>query len=500
MIQTQKKPCRASALPILAVLAIGFALRLYQLGTESLWIDEGYSLRDARASLSLLDARPLYYNMLHWWMRFGESEAWLRMPAVIFGVASILMVYLVGRRLHGHAPAIVASLLVAVSPLHVNHSQEIRMYSLVTFIVTLGVLLFLQFAEKGGLSRLTAVALVGFAAFLVFPLTVLMFGVYTIFLLLHLRVHRRAAVWWLSTQTAMAVLAVPWIPKLLEVTRSYGDAWTWRLAKPGLIDLAWVMRDFQLWRIASSHKTALMVAGIYTVAIIGLAVFGAARGLRTEGRQTTFTLLWLLVPLAATAILSNYAANMWITRYMIYASPALYLLIGLGVSGLARSRALYSVALIGVLILPLARLGVYYRDSEHPEWREAVRYIDSRVHPSDAVALYRSGNQHAFRYYYRSKAPVFPLGEEGLTRESFVGWTEQRVEHLISVIPGSHRKIWFVFSFHEDAGGLAIENYVRKHYKVLKFREWERVRVFETERAEPVRRTRPIYQPRTDTP
>ena len=84
MIQTQKKPCRASALPILAVLAIGFALRLYQVGTESLWIDEGYSLRDARASLSLLDARPLYYNMLHWWMRFGESEAWLRMPAVIF--------------------------------------------------------------------------------------------------------------------------------------------------------------------------------------------------------------------------------------------------------------------------------------------------------------------------------------------------------------------------------------------------------------------------------
>lgn len=470
---------KGSPAGLFAVLGIALALRLYQLGTESLWIDEGYSLRDATGSLSIFEARPLYFNILHWWMQLGQSEVWLRMPAVIFGGLTVLMVYAVGKRLFGETPALVAALLVAVSPLHVNHSQEVRMYSLLTFLVTMSVLLFIRFTERGNLGRLLPLLVVSFLSFLVFPLAVLMFATYTAYLLLHFSQHRKAALWWFASQAAMVVAIVPWIPKLVEVSREYGDAWTWRIAKPGILDLVWVTRDFNLWRIAGSHKTALLVANVYAVAVLGLALLGAVYWMKRAGWQTRLTLLWLCVPVAATAVISNVAANIWITRYMIYASPAFYLLIGLGLTRLAGSRALYASALTAVLLLPLGRLAVYYQQPEHPEWRQAVTYIESRLQPGDAIGLYRSGNKYVFHYYYDGDAPVVPLGEEGLTRQSFVGWDDARVASLLSAIPRTSRRVWFVFSYHEEAGGVEIESYVRRHYQVRSLTGFERVRIFE---------------------
>lgn len=491
--QARLDPGKGSAASVLAVLAIALTLRIYQLGTESLWIDEGYSIRDASADLGLYEARPLYFKLLHWWMQFGTSEAWLRMPSVVFGVLTVLMVYLIGRRLFGHTPGLVAALITAVSPLHVNHSQEIRMYSLLTALVTMSVLLFLRYVETGRLRTLIGVLAFSFASFLVFPLSVFMFAVYSVYLLFHIRRHRKPAVWWLTGQAAMAVAAVPWMPKLLEVSKEFGDAWTWRLAKPGPIDIAWMIRDFNLWRIASSHKTALMVSNAYTFVILGLLLFGALYGLGRAGWQTRFTLLWLLVPLAGTAIVSNVSANMWITRYLIYASPALYLLIGLGLTRLAGSRAAYSIALIGVLGLPLARLAVYYQQPEHPEWRQAVRWLQQNADENDSIAIYRSGNKHAFHYYYRGKTPVVALGPEGLTRQSFQGWTDARVASLLAEIPSTSRRVWFVFSWHEEAGGVQIEDYVRRHYDVVRLTEFERIRIFEArpkESTEPALLTR----------
>jgi copper(I)-binding protein len=68
---------------IYAVILLSVVLRMFQLGTESLWVDEGYSLRDAAGRFRLMDIRPLYFAMLHFWGMLGESEAWLRMPATM---------------------------------------------------------------------------------------------------------------------------------------------------------------------------------------------------------------------------------------------------------------------------------------------------------------------------------------------------------------------------------------------------------------------------------
>lgn len=131
--RNSKKTARLQQwLPIALVLLLAATLRFYQLGTESLWIDEIYSIRDARSLPTNLlnNTRPLYYLLLGVWMQFGSSEAWLRGLGVIFGVGSVFLIYLLGFRLSGKATGLVAALLLSLSPLAINHSQEVRMYML----------------------------------------------------------------------------------------------------------------------------------------------------------------------------------------------------------------------------------------------------------------------------------------------------------------------------------------------------------------------------------
>ncbi|MGB9588125.1 MAG: hypothetical protein ACPL7O_08095, partial [Armatimonadota bacterium] len=87
-----------SNLQAVLVIALAGVLRLYHLGTESLWIDEGYSLRDASSHYSFTDVRPLYFRLLSFWMVFGKSEAWLRLPSAIFGILSVALLYILVNR------------------------------------------------------------------------------------------------------------------------------------------------------------------------------------------------------------------------------------------------------------------------------------------------------------------------------------------------------------------------------------------------------------------
>src|SRR5687768_9598065 len=72
----------------LTVFVVGAILRVYNLGYESIWFDEGVSIERARMSVIQMievTARrdnnpPLYYLILHYWVAlFGDSEFAVRL-------------------------------------------------------------------------------------------------------------------------------------------------------------------------------------------------------------------------------------------------------------------------------------------------------------------------------------------------------------------------------------------------------------------------------------
>src|SRR5687768_8739997 len=101
---------------MLLLLILATLIRLHGLGSESLWSDEVLTHHIATKPLLQLfydvakfeQIPPMHHVIVHAWVKlFGDSEASLRFPSLIAGVASVLMVYLLGRRLIGTTGALV---------------------------------------------------------------------------------------------------------------------------------------------------------------------------------------------------------------------------------------------------------------------------------------------------------------------------------------------------------------------------------------------------------
>src|SRR5262249_29629009 len=118
----------------------------------ALWLDEALTVNIARLPLTDLPgalrhdgAPPLFYALLHGWMRvFGDGDFAARALPAIFGVAMIPLGYLCARRIarrtnvDANAAGISAAVIIAVSPYAVRYSAETRMYALEMALVLLG--------------------------------------------------------------------------------------------------------------------------------------------------------------------------------------------------------------------------------------------------------------------------------------------------------------------------------------------------------------------------
>ena len=126
---------------VLAVVVVAAVARGIGLNS-GLWIDEIYSLvRSFRAPLSGIltqfwgdNHHPLYAVLAHLSRAaFGESAWAVRLPAMLFGVAAVPMLYALGVLVVTRREALLASLLLAVSYHHVWFSQNARGYSAIAF-------------------------------------------------------------------------------------------------------------------------------------------------------------------------------------------------------------------------------------------------------------------------------------------------------------------------------------------------------------------------------
>ena len=122
-------------LAALAVTVLAFTLRVANLGGQSLWYDEAYTLLVARRPLGELLAavasdtnQPLGFLLLHLWGAGGASEFYLRFPSVLGGAVAVPLAFAAGRLLLGPGPALAGAALLAVAPFPLFYSQELRMY------------------------------------------------------------------------------------------------------------------------------------------------------------------------------------------------------------------------------------------------------------------------------------------------------------------------------------------------------------------------------------
>ena len=133
-------------------------LRYY---VQSFWRDEAFSYLLAKqdiVSLLLTTARdanpPLYYLLLHFWMALnGDSSYYVRFLSVLFSVATIPFIYLIGKRISGPATGLAAAVLLTVSPFNIRYSQETRMYTLLVFNAAVALYALVRLLTDGRAAR-----------------------------------------------------------------------------------------------------------------------------------------------------------------------------------------------------------------------------------------------------------------------------------------------------------------------------------------------------------
>lgn len=170
---------RLAVLAIIAITIFGFGLRLYRLDWEPLHVDELRQAAEVQAPLgevlSLANrsvGAPLDHLIGKALVTVAPATDFTqRLPAAVFGTASVGLAGLLLLRDKQLLAAVLASLFVAVSPLSVEMSQYIRPYALPVAMV-LATLAVYQHWELGSRHRRTAVvfAVVAVLALLSRPL------------------------------------------------------------------------------------------------------------------------------------------------------------------------------------------------------------------------------------------------------------------------------------------------------------------------------------------
>jgi hypothetical protein len=137
-------------LALLLLTAMGAILRFYHLADPSMWIDELFTVRDAgRLAHGVVGVRPMAYvpfylgmllggidvanlptDNMATWRGLSVDEYIIRLPAAIIGVATLLLLGWLSRRVLGWQVALICALLLAVAPWHLWGSQTARFYIL----------------------------------------------------------------------------------------------------------------------------------------------------------------------------------------------------------------------------------------------------------------------------------------------------------------------------------------------------------------------------------
>jgi uncharacterized membrane protein len=117
-------------------VAAAALLRLCNLGTFSLALDEGLTLMRAvlpfpemiASCAADADNVPLYLVITYCSLRLGLVEPWLRIVPIAAGVASIVVWSWWARRHFGSTASLLLAGFMALSTYHVRYSQELRAY------------------------------------------------------------------------------------------------------------------------------------------------------------------------------------------------------------------------------------------------------------------------------------------------------------------------------------------------------------------------------------
>ena len=385
---TQVGPGARSATRVLVgILVVALAVRLWQLGQDSFWIDEISVVVSSRAGWVFASVRDrlgpwdppasflLTAASLH--LPFGLETA-ARLPMALFGVVEVAALYALTRSLTPQRrTALIAAGMLAVAPFAVRWSQEARYYTM-----------------SSALHLLSWWALVE-------------------------AIRGRKRWWWFAIITAASLLtnSFAWLALAAQVVVVAADPAA-RRARPAfaraasvavLLSLPWLVYEAAYWSFSGDRPLGFHEPGYFAVAldldllrrtvahllgntsgmgwlawILTLLALSAPFVCRGRDRRLAFASLGYLGALTvAIVVLARLTGTYFAIRRVEFFLPVLLQLAALTATRVPKRVTAVGVA--AVLALSLPATASVYRE-EKIGWREAAHVIE-RSSPTTLVVL-----------------------------------------------------------------------------------------------------------------
>ena len=432
----------------IGLLLFAFALRLYRLDGQSIWVDEGISLHLVTSSLPEMLASlagevhpPLYFLLLKVWVALaGASVFSTRFFSVLASILQVVAVYAVARRWLGRSTARIAAFLVALSPLSVIYAQEIRGYALLPLAYLALLAIAHEMTQKPGPHRRATWLLLGVVEVVALYLHYIdiSFVAYSgAWLLLTCLREKR---WtdlrrWLITQLLVGLASLPWlIAVIVHWESAYADA-TADMYLTQLPPLGYVLAQVWVFHLtglagAMGRPAMRLLAGLVFLLLLVLLLLR----LRSPCSRRTGVRLaahWI-VPLSL-------ALFIWIVRsyshprYIALYGPGLALLVAYAVhpsnpKSCYLSFAISTLLTASLVLISLLGLGAYFLDPAFAksDVRDVARYLEEVTGPDDLILV--PDYDWSLPFVYQGGAPIEMPGllDEEEMWANLARWTIRR--------------------------------------------------------------------------
>lgn len=354
---------------------------------------------------------PFYYLVLSVWQDiFGSSVVSLRGFSVACGVATVILLYLLLRRLLPEQVAKIGALLAAFGPFLVRYSDEVRMYSLAALLAVLSTYLIVAALDKKTKRKwawwlgygLTMAAGLYTQYFFIFILPVHL--VYTLY------VHQwsiknllKNKFWWFGNLVAGGLFLI-WLPTMLaQMSRVQEGFWI----PPMSIDsISNTLSHFVLY-----NNSLTPIVGI-TLPIIAVVI--SLTLLKKRFRPAIWLLAgWLALPIIAVSLLSL-DRPVYIDRYFTYSAPAFYALLAAMIYALSQKKT-WLAPVLTASTLVLFSFGI--NNVGAVAWHrmgQTAEFVNQQYQDGDTIVSAELYTYFDFSYYNQTGSQIKLLSENPL--------------------------------------------------------------------------------------
>lgn len=398
---------------LILTVILGIILRFYGLSSQSYWSDEIVTLHITGGVLNLEEwgtRPPLYLLLFHFWTRFfGESEVAVRTLSIIFGVSSILFVYLVGKSLFGPKIGLISAFFMSVSRFQIYYSQELRYYSLYELLTLVSFYFYIRLLRSKSYIDGAFYVLSSVLLYYSHDFGILVIAVQNLYILIRIRALKSIIPKWILSQF-LIFLAIAYRLINIFTIKAVGDKGPdWIPPTDMWAPLRTFFEFMGLKHAVSYHLYFLILMTLIFVAIVVYRLVRSGeykqyypskllRSFFGLSSEVLLVILWFFVPIITILAASEIFKPMYLSRYLILSAPALYLLTAFVIRKLNKIvPTLYILVFYTILICPV--LYDYYTKPVRPDWTQVGSYIRESDSSTTPVVLMSFMNIPSFKMY-----------------------------------------------------------------------------------------------------